>query len=38
VLDSDYYHNDRNDDYFFGDYNTNVNFQAGISYSFEAKK
>lgn len=38
VLDSDYYHNDRNDYYFFGDYNTNVNFQLGISYSFEAKK
>ncbi|MCD0464315.1 outer membrane beta-barrel protein [Flavobacterium sp. ENC] len=38
VLDSDYYHNDRNDYYFFGDYNTNVNFQIGISYSFEGKK
>lgn len=38
VLDSNYYHNDRNDYYFFGDYNTNVNFQLGISYSFGEKK
>lgn len=38
VLDSDYYHSDRNDYYFFGDYNTNVNFQIGISYSFGEKK
>lgn len=38
VLDSDYYHSDRNDYYFFGDYNTNVNFQIGISYSFSVKK
>ena len=36
VLDSDYYTNDSND-YFFGDYNTNVNFQIGVSYSFDAK-
>lgn len=38
VLDSGYYHNDRNDDYLFGDYNTNVNFQLGLSYSFPEKK
>ncbi|MEO6175423.1 MAG: outer membrane beta-barrel protein [Flavobacterium circumlabens] len=38
VLDSDYYHNDHNDYYLFGDYNTNMNFQVGISYSFAAKK
>ncbi|NIA01103.1 PorT family protein, partial [Massilia sp. CCM 8734] len=38
VLDSDYYHNDHNDYYLFGDYNTNMNFQLGISYSFAAKK
>lgn len=37
VLDSDYYHNDSNNDYFFGDYNTNVNFQIGVSYSFNVK-
>lgn len=37
VLDSDYYHNDRNN-YFFGDYNTNVSFQLGIAYSFAEKK
>ena len=34
VLDSDYYYNDANNYYFFGDYNTNNNFQLGISYSF----
>lgn len=37
VLDSDYYYNDRNN-YFFGDYNTNVSFQLGIAYSFAEKK
>ncbi|CAA9199763.1 hypothetical protein FLA105534_02789 [Flavobacterium bizetiae] len=37
VLDSDYYHNNSNNHYFFGDYNTNINFQIGISYSFETK-
>ena len=37
VLDSDYYHNNSNSHYFFGDYNTNINFQIGISYSFETK-
>ncbi|WP_410501097.1 outer membrane beta-barrel protein [Flavobacterium pectinovorum] len=38
ILDSDYYYNDRNDHYLFGDYNTNVNFQVGLSYSFGEKK
>ena len=37
VLDSDYYYNNSNNDYFFGDYNTNVNFQIGITYSFNVK-
>jgi len=37
VLDSDYYHNDSNNDYFFGDYNTNINLQIGVSYSFDTK-
>lgn len=37
VLDSDYYYNNSNNDYFFGDYNTNVNFQIGITYSFDVK-
>jgi len=37
VLDSDYYHNNSNSHYLFGDYNTNINFQIGISYSFETK-
>lgn len=37
ILDSDYYTNDFNDHYFFGDYNTNVNFQLGISYAFGGK-
>lgn len=37
VLDSDYYHNNSNNHYLFGDYNTNINFQIGISYSFETK-
>lgn len=37
VLDSDYYHNNSNNHYLFGDYNTNINFQMGISYSFETK-
>ncbi|KFF07367.1 outer membrane beta-barrel protein [Flavobacterium reichenbachii] len=37
VLDSDYYYNDRNDYYLFGDYNTNNNFQIGISYTFKVK-
>ncbi|BFM43026.1 outer membrane beta-barrel protein [Flavobacterium sp. CFS9] len=35
VLDSDYYgSNGNNSDYWFGDYNTNVSFQLGISYPF----
>ncbi|MDP5198460.1 outer membrane beta-barrel protein [Flavobacterium sp. DG2-3] len=34
VLSSDYYQNDSNNYYLFGDYNTNVNFQLGVSYSF----
>ncbi|MFD1603274.1 outer membrane beta-barrel protein [Flavobacterium artemisiae] len=34
ILSSDYYQNDRNNDYLFGDYNTNINFQLGVSYSF----
>jgi hypothetical protein len=38
ILDSDYYHNNRNDYYLFGDYNTNVSFQLGLSYSFAEKK
>ena len=37
VLDSDYYHNDTNGHYLFGDYNTNINFQIGVSYSFNVK-
>ena len=37
VLDSDYYHNTSNSHYLFGSYNTNMNFQIGISYSFETK-
>ncbi|RXM48524.1 outer membrane beta-barrel protein [Flavobacterium sp. YO12] len=37
VLDSDYYYNNSNSHYLFGDYNTNVNFQIGVSYSFEVK-
>lgn len=37
VLDSDYYHNNSNEHYFFGDYNTNVNFQIGVTYSFDVK-
>ncbi|WP_163398598.1 outer membrane beta-barrel protein [Flavobacterium fluviatile] len=37
VLDSDYYYNERNDHYLFGSYNTNINFQLGISYSFGGK-
>ncbi|MBZ4035840.1 PorT family protein [Flavobacterium sp. 17A] len=37
ILDSDYYTNDSNNDYLFGDYNTNINFQIGISYSFNVK-
>lgn len=36
VFDSSYY-NDRND-YLFGSYNTNVNFQLGLSYAFGGKK
>lgn len=36
VLDSDYYTNNSNN-YFFGDYNTNVNLQIGVSYSFDTK-
>lgn len=34
ILDSDYYYNNSNDYYLFGDYNTNINFQIGVSYSF----
>ncbi len=34
VLSSDYYQNDSNNYYLFGDYNTNINFQLGVSYSF----
>ncbi|OIV42505.1 outer membrane beta-barrel protein [Flavobacterium johnsoniae] len=37
VLDSDYYYNNSNSHYLFGDYNTNVNFQIGVSYSFDVK-
>lgn len=37
ILDSDYYTNDSNNHYLFGDYNTNINFQIGISYSFKTK-
>ena len=37
VLDSDYYSNNSNDYYLFGNYNTNVNFQIGVSYSFDTK-
>ncbi|MDR7369729.1 outer membrane beta-barrel protein [Flavobacterium aquidurense] len=37
VFDSSYY-NDRNDYYLFGSYNTNVNFQVGLSYAFGEKK
>jgi hypothetical protein len=37
VFDSSYY-NDRNDYYLFGSYNTNVNFQLGLSYAFGGKK
>lgn len=34
ILSSDYYQNDSNNNYLFGDYNTNINFQLGVSYSF----
>ena len=35
VIDSDYYDsNANNSDYLFGDYNTNVSFQLGVSYAF----
>lgn len=37
VLSSDYYQNDSNNYYLFGDYNTNMNFQLGISYTFKTK-
>jgi hypothetical protein len=37
VFDSSYY-NDRNDYYLLGSYNTNVNFQIGLSYAFGGKK
>lgn len=37
VLDSNYYYNDSNSKYFFGDYNTNINLQIGVSYSFNVK-
>lgn len=33
VIDSDYYNSD-DSDYLFGDYNTNVSFQLGVSYAF----
>lgn len=39
ILDSDYYSgNTENNDYWFRDYNTNINFQLGVSYSFGGKK
>lgn len=38
VLDSDYYYNNSNSYYLFGDYNTNVNFQIGITYTFKVKQ
>lgn len=39
VLDSDYYSgNNSNNDYWFDDYNTNINFQVGLAYSFGGKK
>ncbi len=34
ILSSDYYQNSSNNYYLFGDYNTNINFQLGVSYSF----
>ncbi|MEO8239971.1 MAG: outer membrane beta-barrel protein [Flavobacterium sp.] len=34
VIDSDYYGSNGNTDYWFGDYNTNVSFQLGVSYAF----
>lgn len=35
VIDSDYYGSSNNEnDYWFGDYNTNVSFQSGVSYAF----
>lgn len=35
VIDSDYYDsNANNSDYLFGDYNTNISFQLGVSYAF----
>lgn len=34
ILDSDYYTNNSNNYYWFGEYNTNVNFQLGVSYAF----
>lgn len=37
ILDSDYYTNDSNNHYLFGNYNTNINFQIGLSYSFDGK-
>jgi len=37
ILDSDYYTNDSNNHYLFGNYNTNINFQIGFSYSFDGK-
>ncbi|WP_166921639.1 outer membrane beta-barrel protein [Flavobacterium poyangense] len=33
ILDSDYYTNNSNNYYWLGEYNTNVNFQLGISYA-----
>lgn len=36
VLDSEYYQS--GSDYFFGDYNTNILFQFGVSYTFDLKK
>lgn len=36
VLESSYYYNDQNS-YFFGNYNTNISFQLGVSYSFKEK-
>ncbi|WP_456313764.1 outer membrane beta-barrel protein [Pseudomonas shirazensis] len=34
VIDSDYYGTNGNNDYWFGDYNTNIGFQLGVSYAF----
>ncbi|MGK4568424.1 hypothetical protein [Flavobacterium sp. 3HN19-14] len=36
VMDSDYY--ESGDGFFFGDYNTNILFQLGLTYTFKTKK